>query len=54
MKFELRLIIYLLCKYIGARKRFEVTKRTEVDQGKYFNYWAKRLLFLKYKDVLVE
>ena len=25
-----------------------------MDQGKYFNYWAKRLLFLKYKDVLVE
>jgi hypothetical protein len=28
VKFELRLIMCLLCKYIGARKRVKVTKRT--------------------------
>ena len=39
----------LLCKYIGAHKRVKVTKRTQADQGKYFTYWEKKLLFLKYK-----
>jgi hypothetical protein len=42
VKFELRLIMCLLCKYIGARKRVKVTKRTQADQSKYFTYWAKK------------
>jgi hypothetical protein len=42
VKFELRLIMCLLCKYIGARKRVKVTNRTQADQGKYFTYWAQK------------
>jgi hypothetical protein len=35
----------LLYKYIGVYKWVKVAKRTQVDQGKYFTYWAKIYYF---------
>jgi hypothetical protein len=48
--------MYSSCKYIGICKWVKIVKRTQVDQGKYFTYWAKkrRFYFLSIKVILVE
>jgi hypothetical protein len=45
VKFELRLIMCLLCKYIGARKRVKVTKRTQANQVSILLTGQKMLCF---------